>query len=139
MPEQTKRRKLSWAERRQVYAKCGEHCAYCGAPLRYEDMQVDHVKSLRTGGPDTIDNMLPACRSCNYRKDTLDIENFRRSIEAFPRVLMRDSVTYKNAVRYGLVIPAPGPVKFYFEKLAEAASAEEEQRNAAPIYNIAIS
>ena len=138
MPEQAKRRKLSWAERRQVYAKCGGHCAYCGCELRFEDMQVDHVKSIRAGGPDTIDNMLPACRSCNHYKDTLDIETFRRCVEAFPRKLMRDSVTYKNAVRYGLVVPKPGPVKFYFEKLAEAERAEEDQRNAAPIYNMAI-
>lgn len=38
-------------------------------------------------------------------------------IERMPDVLMRDSVTYKNAVRFGLVTPTPHKVEFYFEKL----------------------
>lgn len=33
-----------------------------------------------------------------------------------PVALMRDSVTYRNAVRFGLVTPAPPPVVFYFEE-----------------------
>ena len=32
---------------------------------------------------------------------------------------MRDSVTYKIATRYGLVVPNEQKVVFYFEKLAE--------------------
>ena len=38
-------------------------------------------------------------------------------VENMPAVLMRDCVTYKNAVRFGLVTPTPHPVKFYFEQL----------------------
>lgn len=38
-------------------------------------------------------------------------------VESMPDVLMRDSVTYKNAVRFGLVTPNPRPVKFYFEQM----------------------
>ena len=34
-----------------------------------------------------------------------------------PVVLARDSVTYKNAVRFGMVVPSPHPVRFYFEKI----------------------
>lgn len=41
-----KRRRLSKAERQQVYRKCRGRCAYCGSRLRYEDMQVDHVIPL---------------------------------------------------------------------------------------------
>lgn len=33
-----------------------------------------------------------------------------------PDTLMRDSNTYKNAVRFGLVIPNKKPVVFYFEE-----------------------
>ena len=35
-------------------------------------------------------------------------------VEAMPDTLMRDSTTYKNAVRFGLVIPNKKPVVFYF-------------------------
>ena len=37
-------------------------------------------------------------------------------LENLPSTLMRDSVSYKNAVRYGLIIPNPHKVKFYFEE-----------------------
>ena len=49
---ETKRRKLSKAERIQIYDKCNRRCAYCGCDLEYKDMQVDHVKPLRCGGAD---------------------------------------------------------------------------------------
>ena len=116
----TKRRRLTKAERKAVYNKTGGHCAYCGCDLKFEDMQVDHVVPLNgwsNQGTDTLDNMLPACRSCNHYKSIMDIETFRSMVENMTAVLARDSVTYKNAVRFGLVIPNPHPVKFYFEKL----------------------
>lgn len=57
------RRKLSKEDRMKVYQKCGGRCAYCGCEIEYKDMQIDHVKPLRIGGADEINNMLPACRS----------------------------------------------------------------------------
>ena len=118
----TKRRKLTKAERMEVYQKTGGHCAYCGRELDFDAMQVDHVVPLNgwnEQGEDVMDNMLPACRSCNHYKSRSTLEGFRRMLEAMPDVLMRDSVTYKNAVRFGLVIPRPHRVKFYFEREGE--------------------
>ena len=57
----------------------------------------------------------PACRSCNHYKSRSTLEGFRKNVENMPAVLMRDSVTYRNAVRFGLVTPTPHPVRFYFE------------------------
>lgn len=113
-----KRRKLTTTERQAVYGKCGGRCAYCGCELAFKDMQADHVVSLYGhGGADEPDNMLPACRSCNHYKGSSTLENFRKNIERFTQVLMRDSVTYKNAVRFGQVVPNSHKVVFYFEKL----------------------
>lgn len=117
MDERTKRRKLTPAERQLVYDKTSGHCAYCGCKIDYKDMQVDHIEALRRGGEDAIHNMFPACRSCNHYKDTLTLDDFRDSVQRWTDVLLRDSVTYKNAVRFGLVIPNPHPVQFYFEKI----------------------
>ena len=117
-----KRRKLTPQERMDVYRKMDGHCAYCGCVLKYEDMQVDHVVPLNgwsQRGSDTLDNMLPACRSCNHYKSTMSLENFRKMVENMPVALARDSVTYKNAVRFGLVVPDPRPIVFYFERRAE--------------------
>lgn len=112
-----KRRRLTPAERKMIYDKMQGHCAYCGEKITITKMQVDHVKSLYgEGGTDTLDNMLPACRSCNHYKGSCTLEGFREMLGKMPDTLMRDSVTYKNAVRYGLVIPQPHKVVFYFEK-----------------------
>lgn len=112
-----KRRQLTKAQRREIYQKTNGHCAYCGCELEYERMAVDHVIPLAHGGADEMDNMLPSCRSCNHYKDTRTLEHFREAVEKFPAVLKRDSVTYRNAVRFGLVKPNPHKVTFYFEKL----------------------
>lgn len=112
----SKRKQLTKAERFEVWQKMNGHCAYCGCELPFDKMAVDHVKPLYNGGEDKLTNMFPSCRSCNHYKSTLTIELFRESVENFHTVLMRDSVAYKNAVRFGQVTPNPGKVTFYFEK-----------------------
>lgn len=112
----SERRRLTKDERRTVYEKTKGHCAYCGIAIRQADMQVDHVISIRLGGRDELANMLPACRSCNHYKSGNTLEGFRRMVEAMPATLARDSVTYKNAVRFGLVKPMPHKVVFFFEQ-----------------------
>lgn len=114
------RKRLSTTERAKVYRKCSGHCAYCGTEIKLEEMQVDHVVPLNgwsEQGEDTMDNMLPACRSCNHYKSRSTLEGFRKMLENMPEVLMRDSTTYKNAVRFGLVLPTPKKIVFYFEQL----------------------
>lgn len=120
MTEKIKRIRLSRKEREKVLRKLNGHCAYCGCKIKYEDMQIDHVVPLRKGGDDKLENMLPSCRSCNHYKSTLDVEDFRKMIEKMPDTLMRDSVTYKNAVRFGVVIPNKVSVVFYFENHPES-------------------
>ena len=118
--ENSGKKKFSAKVRQQVYDKCNGHCAYCGCELDIKDMQIDHVQSLYWhNGSNEMDNLLPACRSCNHYKGSSTLENFRKNLEHMPQVLMRDCVTYKIATRYGLVIPNEQKVVFYFEKLAE--------------------
>lgn len=118
------RKRLSKAERQAVYDKLDGHCAYCGKKIPIQQMQVDHVipmefyeAYLAIGRDiDQMDNWMPACRSCNNYKHTLTLEKFRKALERMPDVLMRDNVTYRNAVRFGLVTPTPHEVVFYFEQ-----------------------
>ena len=116
-----KRKRLSQQERQAVLQKTGWCCAYCGVELGLDGFQVDHVVPLRLGGKDEIENMLPACRSCNHYKRGNSLEGWRRMLEQTPVVLRRDSYTYRQAVKFGLVMPTPKKVKFYFERLEEAA------------------
>lgn len=86
-------------------------------------MQIDHVIPINMAesyiGYDMNceDNLLPACRSCNHYKSTYTVEKFRTAIERYTDVLTRDSVTFRNAVRFNQVIPNKNPVRFYFEEI----------------------
>ena len=112
-----KRRKLSKAERIQIYDKCDHRCAYCGCDLEYKDMQVDHAKPLRCGGVDEMSNMLPACRSCNHYKATLTVEKYRKHIDGIPDRLNRDSIPFAVGRRFGVVDENKKHVVFWFEEL----------------------
>lgn len=46
----------------------GFRCAYCGK--KPKELTKDHIVPLIKGGSHTMDNIVPACRSCNSRKQT---------------------------------------------------------------------
>ena len=111
------RRKLTAAERQQIYEKFGGRCAYCGCEITIKDMQADHVVPLHLGGEDDISNLYPACRACNHYKSTFTMEKFREMIRRAPAVLMKNSATYRNLVRFGLIKhPEKTVLRFYFER-----------------------
>ena len=110
-----RRRKLSKAQRLNVYNLFGGRCAYCGKPIAYEDMQVDHVVPLHNGGADNESNYFPACRMCNYYKSTLTIEKFREQLGLLKGRLAKD-FTYRLAQKYGLIRECNKPVEFFFER-----------------------
>lgn len=69
----------------------------------------------------TVENMMPACASCNINKHGESIEGFRAMIEKFVNSLNSYSTQYKIAKRYGLIQETQAKVIFYFEKLNNAA------------------
>lgn len=116
------RRRLTKKERKIVYDKCGGHCAYCGCEIPFNGFHADHVRCLRNfehvdESIDTVDNMLPACSSCNRYKSTYDLETFRKMLSGIPKRLARDSSTYNIALRFGMIEEHHDPVRFYFERL----------------------
>lgn len=113
---EVKRKPIPKKIREQVYNKYNGHCAYCGCELEYEKMQVDHAKPLRIGGENTIENMLPACRSCNHYKSTLDVEDFRNYLAGISHRLMRDNIPFQVGVRFGILKHIKDDVVFYFEQ-----------------------
>ena len=51
--------------RKQIKESWDHKCAYCGSE---EDLTLDHVTPQSKGGPDTTDNVVCCCRSCNHSK-----------------------------------------------------------------------
>lgn len=126
--------------RQKVYDKTGGKCAYCGCDLRGK-FQVDHIIPRRNFEwhirnkfrvPDFlshltlldvnhIDNLVPACCSCNNYKRANDLELFRKEIQRQPDILRRSKPTVRLAERFGLITMEEKPVIFYFETLKKTA------------------
>lgn len=80
--------KAEWLARLAEY---GGKCAYCDQP----GTTLDHVIPIVRGGSDSIDNIVPACMSCNASKGDKLVEEWRggkvrprrpRSVRVKPKV-----------------------------------------------------
>jgi hypothetical protein len=60
-------------------------CIYCGGSDR---LSVDHLVPKSSGGIDTGDNLILACRSCNSSKGKKDLLDWYRSKEKFPPLML---------------------------------------------------
>lgn len=54
-------------QRKELFDLLGNVCFYCEAP---PPLTIDHNIPFKRGGTDDISNILPACRSCNSKKNT---------------------------------------------------------------------
>jgi 5-methylcytosine-specific restriction endonuclease McrA len=130
---------LSKKKREALKQKFGGKCAYCGEELG-KRWQADHIEPVRrihkwvrqasgrsravaTGEMeypenDHEDNLIPACCACNNHKHAATLEQWRAQLERLPGVCERNHSAFRHAVRFGLVIPNPQKVVFYFERLA---------------------
>ena len=79
----------------KVCEKYDHYCAYCGREIKLEDMQIDHFipknrgcysrcidkkgKYIVSNGEDSMENYMPSCRACNFRKRNMSIVQFREA------------------------------------------------------------
>lgn len=113
------------AKRKAIYGKSRGHCWYCGIKLGEKGWHADHFEAIRRKPGtnecehpelDVIENLVPACASCNRMKSTFDIEGFRSWIEGFLKSLNTRIVQYQFVKRYGLVEETDKNVVFWFEE-----------------------
>lgn len=115
-------------ERQRVFEKFERRCAYCGTPLKLNEMQVDHLNPIfrtwddetlkrngYTRGKDSFENWIPACRSCNKRKGALTVEEFRRELELTYTRMIRDNANFRQLERFGVITKQKDKITFYFE------------------------
>ncbi len=67
---------LTAAQWDAIVAAWGEACAYCGAADAA--LQKDCVQPISRGGRYTLDNVVPACRSCNASKSNDEVTGWLR-------------------------------------------------------------
>ena len=54
--------------RRNLFARDGSRCQYCGRKFRSTDLSIDHVVPRSRGGRTEWTNVVCACMTCNVRK-----------------------------------------------------------------------
>lgn len=109
-------------QRTQIFNKYGGHCAYCGCELNIKDMQVDHINAKYLSEyygnevDNSLDNLNPSCRQCNFYKSEYSIDEFRKRIENTLIPNLKKNFDYRLAKKYGLVSEVmEKSIKFYFE------------------------
>lgn len=59
--------------RNSIKEAWNNRCAYCNnPPIDEKSLTVDHVRPKSRGGEDRTSNCVPACKSCNHSKGSLD-------------------------------------------------------------------
>lgn len=101
--------------RKKVWEKCDYKCAYCGEPLEYSKMQIDHITPKFKGGENKIDNYNPSCRQCNFYKSTLDLESFRSKMSSIIDRIKKPFIV-RLAIKYNIIHFKTFDGIFYFEK-----------------------
>ena len=66
-------RAKNWRDLRAVVLR-NDECHYCGEFAT----QVDHIVPYSRGGADTLDNLVPACESCNMEKLDFTVDEWRQ-------------------------------------------------------------
>lgn len=91
-------------------------CGYCG--IKPDHLHVDHIKPRAAGGTNALENLMPACPSCNNYKGIFSLEDFRIQIAEQVLRARKHSLNFRIAERFGLITVHEVPeIKFYFEKV----------------------
>ena len=108
------------ASKSKILAKTNGHCIYCGTKLvATKNFSIDHVMPRCNDGDNTIENLVPACRSCNSAKRTRDLDEFRfyRAMQEFKKIhgvsFSQEQIKFLESMDVFLDIPE---YRFWFEE-----------------------
>ncbi len=67
---------------RQIRARDGERCVYCGATEKSSGahLHLDHLTPKAAGGQDVAHNLVVACRSCNSARKDMPLPAWCRTL-----------------------------------------------------------
>ena len=123
-------------DRHKVYSKYNGHCAYCGCEITLKEMQVDHVIPQKrfdyhmaakkyfvpkflyhVDNVNHPDNLMPACRQCNFYKGDFNLNSFRNQIATALKQNIEKPFQFRLGIKYGMVEVKEWDTQFYFEKI----------------------
>jgi 5-methylcytosine-specific restriction endonuclease McrA len=71
--------------RRNIFARDGHQCQYCGRGLPSQQMSLDHVIPRSRGGETSWENIVCSCVDCNTRKGGRTPQEARMKLIATPK------------------------------------------------------
>jgi 5-methylcytosine-specific restriction endonuclease McrA len=80
-------------------------CAYCG--VTDTPLQRDCVLPLSRGGRYTVDNIVPACRSCNASKSNTEATRWLRRKRLDERVFLARQISIRATIQITATSPRP--------------------------------
>ncbi len=69
---------------RTLFRRDGHRCLYCGTQHTRSELTRDHVLPLSRGGSDRWENVVAACKRCNWMKDAMTPEEAGMPLLAVP-------------------------------------------------------
>jgi len=69
--------RVTWEQLRDKFVEQRGLCAYCETDIFY-DLSVDHIVPFAKTGSNDISNICLCCKSCNSRKSSWDVIEWRR-------------------------------------------------------------
>ncbi len=87
------------AEWRDLLIEHGHRCRYCDTPDSVARLTADHAIPLSRGGSNLIENIVPACLSCNDRKGTKTEEEYVALILSRIQSEVSDLLEQSRAIR----------------------------------------
>ena len=78
--------------RRNIYARDGNHCQYCGRRFSTSELSLDHVTPRSQGGRSSWENVVCACLNCNIKKGGRTPDQAGMQLTSLPRRPRRNPV-----------------------------------------------
>lgn len=100
---------LSFRRKHRIFLKTQGHCYYCGIDLFDTSWQVEHMLPVVKGGTDDESNLVPSCSSCNRKKSSNDVDQFRDCLK--DRVADRACNLHKAAIELTSFVSDVEPIK----------------------------
>ena len=69
---------------RTLFRRDDYRCIYCGNQYLKSELTRDHVRPISRGGTDRWENVVAACKRCNFRKDNKTPEEAKMPLLAIP-------------------------------------------------------
>lgn len=76
-----KRKAISKRTRFEVFKRDGFKCQYCGSAPPQVILHVDHIKPVKEGGKNNVDNLITSCQPCNLGKGAVPLDRLPISLK----------------------------------------------------------